>query len=40
MSIGGSGGTAVKYDTLVPAPFGLAVVARCASRLLPQQLLC
>ena len=40
MSIGGSGGTAVKYDTFVAAPFGLAVVACCAFRSLPRQLLC
>ena len=39
MSIGGSGGTAAKSDTLVAVPFGLAVVACCASRLLPRRLL-
>ena len=40
MSIGGSGGTAVKSAALVAAPFGLAVVACCGPRLLPRQLLC
>ena len=32
MSIGGSGGTAVKSATLVATPFGLAVVGCCGPR--------
>ena len=38
MSIGGSGGTAVKSAALVAAPLGLAVLACCGHRLLPRQL--
>ena len=36
MSIGDSGGTAVKYAALVAAPFGLAVLACIGPRLLPR----
>ena len=38
MSIGSSGGTAVKYDALLAAPLGLAVLACCGPRLLPRRL--
>ena len=38
MSVGGSGGTAVKSAALLAAPLGLAVLACCGPRLLPRQL--
>ena len=38
MSVGGSGGTAVKSAALLAAPLGLAVLACCGPRLLPRRL--
>ena len=38
MSIGSSGGAAVKSATLLAAPLGLTVLARCRHLSLPRQL--